>query len=264
MLGVLAVGMPLGFGPARAAGDPAGASPDAAEVLEKHIEAIGGRAALGKLETRVTKSEMDFKTLGFTAKVTQFQARSGNNLFRMTAEPIGTFTDGVRDGVAWELSGMTGPRVKAGAERAFARRQAAFDAIMRWRDLYEKAECAGTVTIDERPCYRLILTPKEGQPETNYYDAASYLLVKSEFVIDHPMGQFSAEMYPDDYRRVDGVLLPFKMRTVMPNDERLITTLSVKHNVDFPDDLFALPDEIQTLAAGSDGSSPAEEQDPRD
>lgn len=260
---VLAVCTQPGLVPAMAAGDPADKPPDAAEVLEKHIEAIGGRAAYAKLETRITKSEIEFKTLGFTATVSQFQARPEKNLLRLSAEQIGTFNDGVLDGMAWELSGMTGPRLKAGPERAFALRQASFDAILKWQSVYEKAECAGTVTVDKRPCYKIVLTPKEGQAETYFYDTESYLLVKSEFVIDHPMGQFQAESYPDDYRGVDGILLPFRMRTLMPNDERLITTLSVKHNVDFPDDLFALPEEIKTLMDGGDGSYLPEDKEPQ-
>ena len=237
----------LMFPAVRAADDLCEAGPDAADVLDRHVEAIGGRAAHAALKTRITKMRIEFKTMGFTADATYFLARPRNALVRMTGELIGTFQQGVFGDVAWESSSTGGPRLKQGVERAAAFREASLDGVVHWREVYEKAEHAGTATVEDRHCHKIVLSPKEGHSETHYYDHESYLLIKSELVIEHPMGQLPAEVYLDDYRRVDGVLLPFGMRTTLPGDERLNTVLSVKHNVDFPEDLFALPAEVEAL-----------------
>jgi hypothetical protein len=171
---------------------------------------------------------------------------------------IGTFQEGSLDGVAWELSSTGGPRLKAGAERAGALRDARMDGILSWQDLFKKVQHAGPASIGSRPCHKIVLTPKQGHPETRYFDQESFMLVKRDCVIEHPTGVLSAEVYLDDYRRVDGVLIPFSMRVVLAGDERLHTRSSVKHNIEFPDDLFAVPPEIKELLNASDANSAGE------
>lgn len=256
-LGVLSAVVWFTLPPPCADGESAENAADAAEVLEKYIEATGGRSAYEALKTRVSKTKLEFKTMGFVANATHFQARSGKSLLRLVGEPIGTFSQGVLDGVAWELSSTGGARLKVGAERAGALRDAVLDGILQWQNLFEKVEYAGSAEIEGRPCHKIVLTPKEGHPETHYYDRQTYLLVKRECVIEHPMGLLQAELYLSDYRRVDGVLLPFKMRSTLAGDERLHTTSSIRHNIDFPDDLFALPDEIKALLNRGDGQQDA-------
>jgi hypothetical protein len=229
---------------------------DPAVVLEKHIEATGGRAAHQALKTRVSKTKLEFKTMGFSADATYFQARPGKSLLRLVGDRIGTFNEGVFDGVAWELSSTGGPRLKTGVERAGALRDAVMDNIVQWQELFEKVEHAGFTTIEGRLCHKIVLTPKEGHPETHYYDRQTYLLIKRECVVAHPMGLLQAEVYPSDYRRVDGVRLAFQMRMTLAGDERLHTTSSVRHNIDFPDDLFALPDEITALLSQTEAATP--------
>lgn len=250
---VLSVVVWFTFPPLCAAGESAENAADAAEVLEKYIEATGGRSAYAALKTRVTKMKLEFKTMGFTANATYFQARPGKSLLRLVGDPIGTFNEGALDGIAWELSSTGGPRLKVGAERAGALRDAVLDGILQWQNLFEKVEYAGSAAIEDRPCHKIVLTPKEGHPETRYYDRQTYMLVKRECVIEHPMGLLQAELYLSDYRRADGVLLPFQMRSTLAGDERLHTVSNIKHNIDFPDDLFALPDEIKALLNRDDG-----------
>jgi len=102
-------------------------------------------------------------------------------------------------------------------------------------------------TVDDRPAYKLLLTPVEGKQQTMYFDTKSKLLLKHEFVIENPMGSIPITSHVSDYRKVDGVLLPFKVKAVVMDQERLLVTESVEHNVDLPTDRFDLPPAIQAL-----------------
>ena len=153
----------------------------------------------------------------------------------------------IRGEVAWGLSTMGGPQIKEGEEKVFQIREATFDSTTQWRKLYPKVECVSVETIDEKPCYKVVLTPAEGAPVIRYYDQQSGLLIKVEMTLTTAMGTIPLESYVSEYKKVDGVLLPHKARVVVMGTERLLTTKSVEHNVEMPADRFKLPEDVQDL-----------------
>ena len=114
-------------------------------------------------------------------------------------------------------------------------------------DHYPKVEALGEETINDRPCYKVVLTPAEGRPQTLFIDKESYLVVKLNMEIESPMGVIPTESYSADYREVDGLLLAHKATVNVAGQERTTTMSSIEHNVDLPADLFDLPDEIRAL-----------------
>ena len=62
-----------------------------------------------------------------------------------------------------------------------------------------------------------------------------------------PAGPIPIVALPTNYKRVDGILLPYTTRVLVMGTERLVTTESIKHNVELPKDCFELPEEIQAL-----------------
>jgi hypothetical protein len=103
--------------------------------------------------------------------------------------------------------------------------------------------------IAGKSCHKIVMTPKQGQPETRYYDAETNLLVKVDMTLELPVGTVPLENHLSDYRWVDGILLPYEVRVFVIGQERRMTVESVEHNVDLPEDRFDLPTEIQDLLA---------------
>lgn len=226
---------------------PAEKLPKAEAILDKYVEVTGGKAAYDKLNNRVTKATFEMPAQGIRADLTVYGARPNKLYTLLESGALGKIEEGTDGQVAWELKMMTGPRVKEGDERAFLMREATFDAATQWRKLYKKAECVGLETIDDKPCHKVILTPAEGAPVTRYYDQQSGLLVKVEMSVTMPMGTIPLESYVSDYKSVDGVLFPHKVRVLAVGTERFITTQSIEHNVKMPKDRFKLPEDIQAL-----------------
>ena len=52
---------------------------------------------------------------------------------------------------------------------------------------------------------------------------------------------------PGDFRKVDGIMLPFTSRMKVMGQERVVTVEQVEHNVTLPADRFALPAAIAAL-----------------
>ena len=220
--------------------------PKAEAILDKYIEASGGRATFQKFENQVTTGTMEFVGKGMKAKITAYKAKGGKSYTAVDMEGIGKIESGADGDVAWEKSPIQGPRVKRGEELASAMR----DALLypEWRDVYKKAEAAGTEMVEDHLCYKVTLTPAtEGKPETRYFDKSTNLLVKATKIVKTPMGEIPAEIYLSDYKKIDGLLIPLKVRQKALSQELLITLETVKHNVDIPANRFALPEDIKAL-----------------
>ena len=93
-----------------------------------------------------------------------------------------------------------------------------------------------------------MLTPRDGQPETRYYDKTSGLLVRTSMIMKTEMGEIPAESSVSDYRKVDGVLMPFLVKQKVLGQEFTVTLQSVKNNVEIPKERFALPEDVKALA----------------
>jgi len=221
--------------------------PKADAILDKYVEVTGGKAAYAKLNNRVSKATFEIPAQGLKADLTVYGARPNKLYTLLESDVLGKIEKGTDGKVAWELNMMTGPQLKEGDERAFLMREATFDSATQWRKLYKKVECVGLEPVDGQPCYKVILTPAEGAPVTRFYDQQSGLLVKTQTSITVPMGTIPVESYASDYKPVDGVLFPHKVRVLAMGMERLITTHSVEHNIKMPKERFKLPEDIQVL-----------------
>lgn len=219
----------------------------AEQILDKYVEATGGKAAYEKLHDRVMNGTFEIPAMGIKGPMSIYHAEPAKMYTVVEAEGIGKLEDGTNGEVAWELSAMSGPRIKQGAERAVVLRSAQFDAAVNWRKLYKKVELVGEEPIDEQPCYKVVLTPAEGRPETQYYDKKSNLLVRSDMVLEHAMGSIPLQVYMSDYKVVDGVRIPHTIRQLVAGQEYRITVDKIRHNVPVPDKHFKLPAEVEAL-----------------
>ena len=136
-----------------------------------------------------------------------------------------------------------------GDERAVTMREAMLRGAVDWRKLYKSAETTGVENVDDQACYKVLLTPNEGKPETRYFDKKSNLLVKLTMQLPSPMGEVPTETLLSDYKEQNGVTAPRKVHQKALGQEFLITIDHVEYNVDMPKDRFDLPAEIKALAA---------------
>jgi hypothetical protein len=63
----------------------------------------------------------------------------------------------------------------------------------------------------ERDCYVVRALNHQDKFETFYFDIDDGRLLRFDFDAQGPDGPTTIECYPDDYRKVDDVLLPFRL-----------------------------------------------------
>jgi zinc protease len=238
---VLAVVIVSALGHVPARGQEPGALPKAETVLADYIKATGGEEAYKKCKNRSLTGTIEIPAQNVTGKIQLFQAAP--NQISVTTEIPNVLkqvqaTDG-KD--AWELNNLTGDRLLADAEKDEFIRKAIFNEELQKKGLYDKIECVGIEDVDGKPAYKLVLTGKGGKMETEYYDKTSHLLVKETATAKTPMGEIEVEVFPGDYKKVDGLLIPFSMTQKALNQEIKIKMTEVKHNVDIPPDTFRRP-----------------------
>ncbi len=222
--------------------------PKAEEILDKFVVATGGKAAYEKIHNEKSTGTFEFVGKGVKGTMTSYRAEPNKMYTRVELENIGAIEHGTDGEIAWTLSVIQGPHIAQGEERAVALREATLREPLLWRKLYKSAETAGVENVDGAPCYKVVLTPNEGKPETQYYDKKNNLLVKMTLTLVSQMGEIPSELMISDYKEQNGLLSARKTRNKALGQEFEITIGQIDYNIDIPKDRFDLPSEIKALA----------------
>ena len=258
---LLAISLPLAFLPGMFGADEG--LPSVEAVYNHFIAATGGKTAYETRHSLIEHATINFAKQGLKGSLTIYEAAPDKYLGVTELPGIGKLASGSNGEVAWENTALQGPRIKEGVERADSLREGAFNAPLYWQKLYLKGETVGSETVEGHDCYKMVLTPKEGKPITEFYDKKSGLMIKTMATVSSQMGDVNAEVVYDDYRKdSDNVLSAHRMVNRAAQQEFVIQIESVEVNPDLPKDRFDLPPEIKALlnkpaAAENKSTSPA-------
>ena len=220
-------------------------APTAEQILDAYVEASGGKETYARLHNRVTRGRMEIAGQDIELRVTMWAARPNRSYLTIDSEVTGPIERGTLGDLAWENSAMMGPQVKQGQEKADLLREANFDRWPAWRDVYDKVELAGVEPVKERPAYKIVAKPRDGDEETLWFDRETKLLVRHDMTLDNAMGHIPVRSFYEDYRKVDGILLPFASTTEMMGQTLALIGESVEHNVELPAGRFDPPAAIR-------------------
>lgn len=223
------------------------ALPKAETILDHYVEVTGGKASYLKRKTEISTGTVEMAAQGIKGTITRYSADPDKSYVAMELDGVGKIEQGSIGGVAWEKSAMMGPRVKTGDEKAQALRESLFNGQLNWRKLYPKVETTGVADVDGEQCYKVVLTPAQGKPETMYFQKKSGLAVKTETVAASAMGEVPVEVLVSDYKNFDGVMVPTRMVQKLAGQELIMTIQTIKTNEEIPPDRFDPPAEIKAL-----------------
>lgn len=169
-----------------------------------------------------------------------------NRLRQETAFDGGTVIAAFDGRTAWAINpfrGTDAPRRLTGAEAEDAAAQADFDG-----PLVDPAAhgftvaLAGAEAVDGRQAYRLTLTKPDAPGHDFLIDAATWLEIRSVTTTRQDGRPVTLDTDFDDYRSVDGVMVPFRVRTSM--DGQAVSVMQVERvelGVRIPDAVFGMP-----------------------
>jgi hypothetical protein len=214
-------------------------------VLEKYVKAIGGKAALLKINSRFSKGTFEISSLaGVKGTLEVYEKAPNLQVAMLTIPGIGTQAEGFNGTLAWALEPDSGVvHDKTGLELASAKRDAEFYEEIKLRELYPRMTLKGVEKVGAHAAYLVEAVPQTGSPERLYFDTQTGLLLRKDSEEEGEGGKRSVEEYYDDYRAVDGVRLPFSIRQVSPGMNVTIKLTEVKQNVPVDNSKFNKPEE---------------------
>jgi hypothetical protein len=242
----------LWAGPAAPAAAPA--RPPAA-ILSDVVKAMGTEAAWKAHKNVHMKLEMSFAGMGISGAGEHFATKDDKSLVVTDLPGVGTIREGSNGKVCWAQDPINGLRELAGAEAEQARIESVWNPELRFAELYKSMDSktdtgAGGVALE---C--LVLTPHEGSPVTNCYDAKTHLQVSQKGSRPTPQGETPFTSTLKDWREVGGMKMPFAVETQAGPITFTARVTDVKYDVPVSDKMFEPP------SAGGD-AAPADKDAP--
>lgn len=222
--------------------------PKAETILDRYIDVTGGKAAYEKHTRETLTGTINFPEQGLSGRLTRYAMAPDKEYSVVELGPIGKIESGFSDGVAWEKSEILGPRIKTGGEKEQAAREAHFNGQAEWRAIFPQVVTTGSESVNGEDCYKVMLTPSSGKPETQYFSKKSGLLLKTTATAVSPMGEVAVEVDVSDYKAFDGILFPTHSRQKAGAQQLEINITNVTTDQPAPAATFDLPPEIKILA----------------
>jgi len=217
------------------------AEPTVGQILDKYVEAMGGRQVVEKITSRVVKGTFEVSAMGLKGEIEVYAKAPNKTLRIQNISGVGEIRDGYDGKIGWSQNPMMGLREKSGAELAAIARSSDIHAPIKTLQLYSKLEFMGKEKVGNRETYVILATPAEGAPVKMYFDTQTGLMARIDRDIETPEGRFHVETTADDYREVDGVMIAFTMREESSGSIAVIKLTEVKHNVAIDDAKFNKP-----------------------
>jgi hypothetical protein len=116
-----------------------------------------------------------------------------------------------------------------------------FTPFYKYKEKGFKAELIGNVEEDGVDLIAIKLSRTNNKVETWYLDAETFLEYKCESQWIDFASPAPAESYFDDFRNVDGLIIPFFVERIFWQRDRILQIEEVKFNADIDENLFEMP-----------------------
>jgi hypothetical protein len=220
------------------------------EVIEKHLAAMGGRAALGKLKSRSMTGTIALSTpvgeLSGPVEIMNQSPNKARTLIKLDLSAVGAgemTVDQRFDGTTGiVMDSMQGNRDITGDQLETMRNATFPSPFLDYKERGVTAELGPKEKVGTRDAFLLTTKSKTGPAVRQFIDAETYLPLRVETKIDVPqMGTVEQSTELSDWREVDGVKVPFTVKSSSAAQSFTITITKVEHNGKIDETLFSKP-----------------------
>jgi hypothetical protein len=203
-------GSPLGpDAAAQASPRVAPPTPSVDDILNKYVMAIGGKTAIERIKSCVIKGTRATSSGPPTAYET-YQTLPDKG-YESIASQGGTIERAVSGARGWERSGE-GVQELAGQQVADLKLSFQLFLNVRLKDQYSSMRITGKDKIGDRDVYVVSATRADSKGERLYFDAENGMLLRRITYARTMIGLIPQQTDFEDYREVEGVKFPFKVR----------------------------------------------------
>jgi hypothetical protein len=224
-----------------AAAKPPETMPSVDQILDKYIQALGGKAAIEKVKTQVRKGTYTAHLLP-ESPIEIYQV-APNKYFSTLKTPKGVVTQGFNGTAGWVADDKQAREVGAAALAEWKGADN-FNQKLNLKARYSRMAVAGKEKVAGRDAYVIRARTAEGnRAERLYFDVETGLLVRRVSFTETMVGPYPEATDYEDYREVDGVKEPFTIRKNQLEgfEASTLKLTEIKHNVPVDDAKFNMP-----------------------
>lgn len=220
------------------------------EIVERHLTAAGGRAALAKLTSRSHTGTITLSTpvgeLTGPIEVVNQRPNKERTLITLDLTTLGagqmTFDQRFDGKAGFVMDPAQGNRDMEGDQLEAMKNNDFPSPLLSYKEKGIAVKLSGKEKVADREAYVLLLEPTTGPAVRQYIDTQSYLLIRTVETVDTPAtGKFEQTVDLLDYRDVDGFKVPFQVKATSTMQNFVVTLTKVEHNKPIDDSLFAKP-----------------------
>lgn len=209
------------------------------EIIQKHIDAIGGTANWDKIKSmkKVGSMSMQGMEIGFSLTVVNDKGmRTDISAMGMNGYVILTPKEGwmympFQPGMD-KVTPMPADQIKAAQSQLNVKADQLLD-----KSSITKSEYVGKDTVNNIACLKVKITDKDGNEQTAFFDASTYYIVHAERKVKvQDEDQDVAINYSNFQKQPEGIVIP--MTVTSPMGQGDITFKSVEINKSVDDSIF--------------------------
>ncbi len=221
------------------------------QIVQKHIEALGGLDKLKAINTLSASGKATMAGGQMEAPMVMQMKRPSSMRMEMTIQgkKIVQAFDGT---TAWMINPMLGSDTpqKASADDTQEMKDSAdidFSSLANYKEKGNTVELVGMEDVEGNPAYKLKVTKKNGRVEYDYLDAKTFLAIKVTTKRKQMGNEIEIDAYPTNYKPVNGVLFPFTVDQKMGGKSIMQLTIDkVDVNQPIDDVTFQFPEKPKT------------------
>lgn len=213
--------------------------PTLKEILTRADKAMGGSEAWKNTNTIMMKGVLQTEDSSAFVAIEIYKKSPDKSLMKMKL-PQDLEMREVCDGKsAWSEDPRGGYHEYKGAELESRLRRSQFSEQSQMIFMAATGKVLDVEKIGLNTVYVVEYSPMKNQTTRLYFDAETGLLVRSAENYDHP--ELAVKLDMDDYRSVDGMMFPFRMKRTEKGSVIKIRLTQVKGNLPIDDEMFVKP-----------------------
>lgn len=222
------------------------ALPPARTIVDRYVEATGGRDALKKHSSRRAVGKISMPAQGVEGDLEILAARPDLMRLRMTLPGVGEIQSGYDGRIGWTVNPLTGPMLQQGKSLEQLKLDADFDSSLHSDKQFTSLETIEKTTFEGRPAYKVKAVRPTGDEDLEFFDVETGLMLGAIVTRESPMGPVKATHVTSDYKQYGGTKIASKITQRLMGTEQIITITAVEFDT-VDKAAFVPPPQIQAL-----------------
>ena len=222
-------------------------APSKAEVIDqifaRYTEAVGGQEAIERVSSYKARGSFSVSVPQVPPGTFETWGKNPNKSLTIIEFPgFGALKKGFDGETNWVQTPVGTFTAQGATEMSEMERDAEVYRAGKIKNIYQELKLENNARLSGRDMYVVEGKPAKGPAEKLFFDKENGLLVRWDMVRRNPKrGNVFVKVHLDDYRDVDGVKVPFKVRFNFESFDFLMQIEELQHNVAVDDAMFKKP-----------------------